>query len=447
MESFAEALDALLEMGPSGIARFQESLDLQWVDEALEATGKASTRRRKLPAEQAVWLVLGMALFEDRSIEAVVDHLDLVLPGVGSLAPSAVTQARYRLGPEPLEALFHRVADAWADSPGLGGYRGLSLHAVDGTCMRVQDTDENFEFFGKPGGRSGPSDAGYPQLRLAALLNLSTRLLSDVRFGPYSVGEQTLAAELWAKLPPKSLTILDRGFVNYAVFASLLDRGEDRHILVRMRANMKPRFTKKLPDGSWLATLDPSTNARADNPDIRSEIRGRVIGYEHPGGKPGQLFTTLTDHEEYSSPELIELYHDRWEIELAFDELKTHMHERRESLRSKKPEGVQQEVWGLLLVYNLVRREMLLAAEEHGLEPKRISFRNALMWIRNCWLIAWQTKPGNIPKHLGQLRSTLDILILPERRSKRRYPRHVKIKMSKFKRNRGKRTPPAEVAN
>lgn len=447
MESFDEVLDALVEMGPAGIARFQESLDLSWVDEALQATGKASTRRRKLPADQAVWLVLGMALFEDRSIEAVVDHLDLVLPGVKSLAPSAVTQARYRLGPEPMEALFHRVADAWADSPGLGGYRGMSLHAVDGTCMRVQDTDENFAFFGKPGGRGGSNDAGYPQLRLAALLNLSTRLISDLRFGPYSTSEQHLASQLWTNLPPTSLTILDRGFVNYAVFASLFDRGDDRHFLVRMRADMKPQLTVELPDGSWLATLKPSTTLCAADPGVRAAIQGRVIGYEHPDGKPGRLFTTLCDHEQYPAHELVELYHERWEIEIAFDELKTHMHERRESLRSKKPEGVQQEVWGLLLVYNLVRREMLLAAEAHELEPKRISFRNALMWIRNCWLIAWKTKPGNIPKHLGQLRSTLDILILPERRSKRRYPRHVKIKMSNFKRNRGKRSTVPDAAN
>ncbi|MDP6946520.1 MAG: transposase, partial [Myxococcota bacterium] len=101
-------------------------------------------------------------------------------------------------------------------------------------------------------------------------------------------------------------------------------------------------------------------------------------------------------------------------------------------------------LWGLLLTYNLVRREMLLAAEAHGLPPMRISFRSSILWIRTFWLTAWRTSPGNIPKHLGQFRSTLDVLILPVRRSERRYPRHVKIKMSNYKRNRGRRAPPGQ---
>lgn len=439
MATLAAALEALTELGPQGIARFQASLDIGWVEQALEATGKASIRRRKLPADQAVWLVLGMGLFEDRSIRDLVDHLSLVLPGTESLAPSAVSQARYRLGPEPMAYLFRRVAEAWADTPGLGGYKGLSLHGVDGTCVRVQDSDENFGHFGKPGGRGGSNDAGYPQLRLACLLNLSTRLLSDAQFGPYQVSEQDLAAQLWERLPANSLTILDRGFVNYPVFASLLDRGDNRHFMVRMRQDMKVSPVVELADGTLLAKLRPRREARRQNPSLRREIEGRLIAHQHPDGQPSRLFTTLIDCDQYPADELIELYHERWECEIAYDELKTHMIERKECLRSKRPDGVEQELWGLLLVYNLVRREMLLAAQEHGLPPKRISFRSSLMWIRNFWLTASQTAPGNIPKHLGHLRSTLDVLILPPRRSQRRYPRHVKIKMSNYKRNRGRR--------
>ncbi len=212
MPSLSSTLESLLEMGPEGVARFAESMEPEWVDEALAATGKASVRRRKLPAEQAVWLVLGMALFEDRSIRDVVDHLSLVMPGVDSLAPSAVIQARYRLGEEPMHWLFRRVAKAWA-VPQDGGFRGLSLFAVDGTCARVQDTDENFEHFGKPGGRNGPGDAGYPQMRMAALFNLDTRLLVDASFGPYATSEHELAESLWAEIPANSLVILDKGFI------------------------------------------------------------------------------------------------------------------------------------------------------------------------------------------------------------------------------------------
>lgn len=441
MSTMAETLDALVELGPEGISRFQASLDPDWIAEALRATGKASVRRRKLPAEQVVWLVLGMGLFADRSIKDVVDHLGLVIDGVESLGASAIPPARYRLGPEPIQWLFYAVAGAWAETPGLSDYHGLSLWGVDGSHLRLQDSDENFEHFGKPGGRSGSADAGYPQARIVWLMNLRNRLLTDARFGVWSVGEQSLAKELWKSVPENSLTILDRGFVSYEAFVELIEGEENRHYLVRLRANMNIDITEELEDGSAIAVLRPHRKLLAQRPDIRGEIVGRVIEYKHHGGEKGRLFVTLLDPQVFPAEELVELYHERWELELGYDELKTHMLERKECLRSKRPEGVRQELWGLLLVYNLVRREMLLAAQAHELPPQRISFRSALLWIRNFWLIAWRTAPGNVPKHLGQLRSTLDVLILPPRRSERRYPRHVKIKMSNYPRNRGKRVP------
>lgn len=440
MSQLAEILESYAEMGPEGIARFAASLDPAWVEAALEVTGSASMRRRKLPAQQAVWLVIGMALFADRSIVDVVDHLDLSLPGVKSLAPSAVHQARARLGAAPMEWLFRKVAGAYQTSPtSIERYCGLELYGVDGSCARVQDSDVNFEYFGKPGGRGGSNDAGYPQLRIAVLMNLRSRLVADASFGPYGSSEQTLATELWKTVCDDSLTILDRGFINYAVFASLTSSGENRHLLVRMRANMKYEPIEELPDGTVRGLLRPTRQLLRANPELPESLEVRVIQYQHKGGKPNRLMTTLLDPEGYPADELIELYHERWEIELGYDELKTHMLERKETLRSKTPEGVCQELWGVLLTYNLIRREMLLAAESHGLPPRRISFRSSLLWIRNFWLTAWITSPGAIPRHLGNLRSTLDVLILPPRRSERRYPRHVKIKMSNFKRNRGKR--------
>lgn len=436
MSTLSTSFEALMEMGPEGIARFAESLDPQWIAEALEATGKASLRRRKLPAEQAVWLVLGMALFADRSIRDVVDHLGLVMPGAKSLAPSAVTQARYRLGSEPMEQLFLRVAEAWATPDDDDRYRGLSVFAADGTCARVQDSDANLAHFGKPGGRGGAGDAGYPQLRLAALFNVRSRMLVDASFGPYDSFEQTLAEGLWARVPDDSLIILDKGFTSYALFCQLAGAGVNRHVLIRMRKNARVQPLKVLDDGTLLATLErPRHLRRADLPPM---LTVRVLDYQYDGGESQRLMTTLLDPDDYPADEVIEMYHERWEAEIAFDELKTHMLERKECLRSLKPEGVTQEVWGLLLTYNLVRREMLLAAAEHGLSTTRISFRSSLLWIRNFWLTAWRTKPGNLPRHLGQFRSTLDVLILPERRRERRYPRHVKIKMSNYPRNRGK---------
>lgn len=440
MSSMAEVMEALGELGPRGVARFQESIDPEWVEQALAATGTASVRRRRFPADQAVWLVVGAGLFADRSIQEISEHMDLIVPGTPRVAPSAVSRARYRIGQEPLEWLFHKVAGAWSCSPGLGGYRGLALFGVDGTHLRVPDSDENYEHFGKPGGRGGSGDAGYPQLRLCALMSLDTRLVVDARFGPWSRGEQDLATELWPALPDRSLTILDRGFVNYRLFTKLVASGTDRHVMVRMRADMKVERLELLPDGTELALLRPCSEARRQEPDITPSLTVRVVHYQHPDGKPSRMCVTLLDPALYPAKELIELYHERWELEVAYDELKTHMLHRKESLRSKKPVGVEQEVWGLLLAYNLVRREMLLVAAKSKVPPKQISFWTSLLRIRDFWIYAATTSaPGNIPARLADMESDLRSLVLPPRRKERRYPRHVKIKMSNYARNRGNR--------
>jgi hypothetical protein len=434
------ALEACQDLGPEGgLERFAASLDPEWIAEALAATGTASIRRRRFPAEQALWLVLGMALLADRSIIQVVDHLRLVLGGTTPLSPSNITKARYKLGVEPLRWLFEKVASQWSDTPGLGGYRGLSLYGADGTHLRVQDSDDNFDHFGKPGGRAGSNDAGYPQLRMVALLNLSNRLLAGMRAGPWSQGEQTLVKELWALVPNDSLTILDRGFTSYMSMLELVGDGENRHFMLRAKSDTIVEDLEDLSDGSVRGLLHAPKHLLRGESDIPTPIEVRVIAYQHPGGKPSRILVSLLDPEAYPAQELIELYHDRWELELSFDELKTHMLERKECLRSKKPEGVYQELWGQMLVYNLVRREMLLAAQQHELPPRRISFRLSLMWIRNFWVGAWMAAPGTLPKKLADFRASLDILILPERRTERRYPRHVKIKMSNYPRNRGRR--------
>ena len=441
-EGFSEILDAAVALGPAeGLHRFAGGLDPEWIEQALAATGSASCRRRKFPAEQVVWLVLGMAMFADRSIRDVVEHLDLVVPGVRSLAPSAIPAARYRLGPEPVEWLFYRTAEAWCPAKGVGDWRGLRLYGVDGTSLRVPDSDENFDRFGKPGSRNGSGDAGYPVMRVACLMNLGTRLLAGAAFGPYATGEQDLAETLWTRVPDDSLTILDRVFVNYSVFGHLVGNGMNRHFLVRVRNDLKFKTLGGLTDGSLLAELPRSRLAAQAHPDLPKSIRGRIIAYRHPGGEESRVFTTLLDHERYPAAELVELYHERWEIEVAYDEFKTHLLERNESLlRSKKPAGIAQELWGALLLYNLVRNEMLKVATERGFSPKRISFKSSLLLMRNFWEVAaWRSRPGNVPRYLAEFRSTLEVLILPPRRSERRYPRHVKIKMSNYPRNRGRR--------
>jgi hypothetical protein len=429
--SLASFAEAYADLGPASVNRFASTLDPAWVEEALVATGKASLRRRKLPADRALWVVLGMCLFVDRSIEDVVRSLDLQMPGTKPVAASALPQARYRLGPEPLEWLFQRVADAWASPPGSANYKGLRLFGIDGTHLRVPDSDANYEHFGKPFSRDG--DSGYPQLRLAALMNLGTRLLCSARFGPYNDGEVVLGRELFTEVPDDSLLLLDRGFFDTAAFAAHRSHGSNRHLLVRLKRNVRVDAVEKLPDGSVLADIGQATG----NP-----IRGRVISYQHEGGDASRVFTTLTDAERYPAAEIVALYHERWELEVAFDELKTHMLQRRECLRSKKPDGVAQEVWALLLTYNLLRREMYVVAVENGVPAKRVSFWTSLLRVRDFLIFAAMTSaPGNIPARLADLDLDMARLLLPERRSERRFPRHVKLKMSNYQRNRGRRSP------
>jgi hypothetical protein len=408
------------------ITTFTKTLHPEWIEEALNSTGTATIRSRKLPAEKVVWLVIGMALFTDRSIKNVVEHLKLAMSA--TMAASALTQARRRLTSSPLRWLFERVALAW-NCVGEVKWRGLSLYGVDGCHQRIDDSKENHEHFGRPGGRA-PS--GYPQARYVALMNLTTRLLAAAEIGKWCEGEVTLAERLWPKIPDNSLTIVDRGFLIFNIFHQILSEGKDRHFLCRAKSNTKFQIAHEFPDGSVLARIGVSSAARKQNPELPRHLTVRVIAYHHPGGVPGLLITSLLNYEKYPSSEIVAIYHKRWELEVGFDEVKTHMLRRREALRSKTPEGVYQEFWGVMLAYNLVRREMLLVARRQKVAPNRISFTGCLLLIQNFFLASPMAAPGKIPKFLADLDEDIAALELPLRRSERRFPRQVKIKMSNY---------------
>jgi len=212
---------------PAGFKRLGSALDAKWIDDALQKTGTATVRRRRLLAENIVWLAIGMALFRGSSIQEVVSHLGLVLPSQKSkgltagscVAPSAIPQRRYTVGAAPLEIIFKRSSETWSTAAAdENRWRGLALYGVDGTTFRVPDTDENREVFGLPPSSRGQS--GYPQVRLVAFMALRSHMISAVAFGPYSgkkTGEHSLAQELWPQLPDDSLVIMDKGFIDYVV--------------------------------------------------------------------------------------------------------------------------------------------------------------------------------------------------------------------------------------
>lgn len=419
---------------PDSFEDFRRHLDPAWVKAALEATGTASLRRRRLPAEQVVWVVLGMALLRNRSISEVVERLDLALPASGgpTLAPSAIVQARDRLGEEPMQWIFGESARHWAHaSADRHRWRGLALYGVDGTTLRVPDSQDNREHFGLAnGGPRGPS--AYPLVRLVALMALRSHLLAATAFGPYKKGEATYATDLWSAVPDASLCIVDRGFLAADVLIPLAREGTHRHWLIRAKKNTRWRVTRRLDRGDDLVELTVSSQARKKDPTLPKTWQARAIRYQRKGFRPQWLLTSMLDPQAYPAAEVAALYHERWELELGYDEIKTEILDREETLRSRSPERVRQELWGVLLAYNLVRLEMERVADQAHVEPTRISFIAALHLICDEWLWCTAASPGAIPRHLRNLRASLKRFILPPRRSQRSYPRAVKIKMSNY---------------
>lgn len=438
-----ELADALQVVGegnrPESFALFSRTLDIDWVRRVLGATGTASIRKRKLPAESVVWLVIGMALLRDRSIDEVVQHLDLVLPArkeSGAVDRSAVIQARDRLGCEPLAVLCAETARRWAgEAADALRWRGLAVYGVDGTTMRIPDTEDNEIVFGRP--HSGRSAGAYPQLRLVALMVLRAHLLADLVPGSYHTGEQTLAQELWHRLPDHCVIVVDKGFINYAVFSSIQSQGSGRHWLCRAKANLKWQGVRRLGHADDLVQIPINRSLRTQHPELPEFLSARAIRYHRRGFRPQTLLTSLLDHDAYPADEIVALYHERWELEIGFDEVKTHTLERTETLRSKAPQRVLQELWGLAIAYNLVRLEMLHVATRLNLPPSRLSFRHSVMLIRNFLVSAWLASPGVLPKRLEALHEEIALLVLPKRRP-RRYAREVKIKMSNY----AKKAPP-----
>jgi hypothetical protein len=430
--------------GPPELDAFRKHLPREWIEEALRATGTATLRRRRLPAEQVVWLVLGMALFKDRSITDVVNKLDLALPGSGkvTVAPSAISQARARLGQEPVRWLFEQCANKWAhQSADEDRWRGLALYAVDGTSLRVPDSEANRHEFGLIVGRLAPEGSGYPVMRAVALMALRSHMLAAVAFGPCKHGEHTYARQLWGEIPDDSLTIVDRGFQASNVLHPLHQGGANRHFLVRARSDTTGRVVTRTTHTDELLEFTICAATRRKEPTLPLHWRVRRIRYRMKGGKEQMLLTSLLDPTKYPAKEIIALYHERWEIEMGFDELKTDMLERNVPMRSQTPQGVRQELWGVLLAYNLVRREMEQVAKEANVSPLRISFIASYRFIRDEFLWCAVARPGAMPAHLKRLRQQLSLFLLPKRRSGRRYPRAVKRKSSQYPSNRKGKPP------
>ena len=369
------------------------------VDEVVASCGRTERRNRSLPARAMAYFSIGMALHSEGSYEDVLSLLTDGLAWTSGEEPialpskSAIFQARSRLGPEPLKALFAKVAVPLASegTPGvwLGGRRVI---AIDGTCLDVADTAENAAFFGRPGVNKG-EQAAFPQARVVALAECGTHAIFDAVVGPYTTAENTMAADLLDRLAPGTLLLADRGFCGFPLWSRAVSTGAD--LLWRANSGMKPRHVETLADGSWLAELRPSGNAGRHAEPLSIRVIDYRIDDGRPNEEPYRLFTTILDPTDITAVDLAAAYSQRWEIESAFDELKTHQRGPRTVLRSKSPDLVLQEIWGHLCCHYAIRTLMWEAADNVGVDPDRVSFVTALRIARRSISVARDFSPSD----------------------------------------------------
>jgi hypothetical protein len=357
------------------------------IEEVLADTGKASQRERLLPAPAVVYYVMALALWREAPLEEVLRVVCEGLQWLGGgeagavqASKSAISQARTRLGPEVMRRLAERVLRplAAAGAPG-AWYRGLRVMALDGSCLDVADEAANAEFFGYPGVSRG--QAAFPQARVLGLVECGTHVVAAAGIAPYSHSEQAMAAQLLpAKLTPDMLVLADRNFYGFKLWRTACATGAK--LVWRVTSTLKLPVQQMLSDGSYLSTVfEGSDRAR------RSGQTVRVIDYTlQDSATPVQdsyrLVTNILDPQAAPALELAALYHERWEIEGVFDEFKTHLRANSTVLRSKTPDLVQQELWGLLLAHFAIRQLMVRAAWPRGIDPDRLSFTHAVRVIK-----------------------------------------------------------------
>jgi len=357
------------------------------IGSVLARTGKASVRQRDLPAQVVVYYVIALALYMQSSYREVlrcllegVQWLRDPSSGVRVAGKSGISQARTRLSWEPVQQLHDELVKPIA-VPGTRGawYRTWRLVSVDGSTFDVADEKVNEDAFSRPGASRGGS--AYPQIRFVCLVENGTHVLFGSQMDGYRTGEITLAKAVLPSLKEGMLCLADRNFFGFDLWKLASGTGAD--LLWRMKKNMRMAREKPLPDGSYLSHVYPSER------DWRHQTNGtalRVIDYRLEGVEGAEplyrLATTILDPDKAPAEELAALYHQRWEIETAFDELKTHLRGAKIVLRSKTPDLVRQEFYGLMMAHFAIRGLMHEAALKVGEDPDRLSFLHAVRVIR-----------------------------------------------------------------
>jgi len=355
------------------------------VDRVVAEAGRTQQRSRLLPARVVVYYVLAMCLFFGQGYEEVAR---LLTEGLGWArgwrgswqvpTTAAITRARVRLGPEPIKALFAAVCRPVATPETVGAfYRRWRLVAVDGTTFDLPDTMSNVEFFGRPGSTRGSGKGAYPQARAVAMAECGTHAVFAAVTGPLASHETVLARRLFTALGPGMLLLADRGFVGFDLWRDAAATGAD--LLWRVKSSAVLPVIEQLSDGSYLSHI----YAARDKNRHADPITVRVVEYTMPGqATVYRLITTILDPAAAPALDLAALYTQRWEIETSLDELKTHQGQPGMILRSQTPAGVEQEIYGFLLVHYAIRSLMHHAATGADIDPDRVSFTRTLRLVR-----------------------------------------------------------------
>jgi hypothetical protein len=406
---------------PGHLGELTRLVPFEMVDDVLATTRRTESRIRLLPARVVMYCLLAGCLFAELGYLQVWRKLTSGLPALVSVSPSgsALRQARQRLGPQPVQALFDLLRGPAATSAPHVRWRGLLLSVIDGTFLTVADSCANAGRYARQRGSHGGS--GYLQLRLSALLSCGTRSVIDAVFDPVSVGELDQARHLTRSLRPGMLLLADRNYAAADLIATLAATGA--HLLIRCKNGRKLPILRRHHDGSFSSVIGGLPIRVIDAQiSITTTAGTRTGGY--------RLLTTLGDPRTHPAADLVRLYHQRWEIETAYLELKSSILRGR-VLRARTPDGVQQEVYALLSVYQILRTAMVDATDSRpGLDPDRASFTTALNTARDQVVHAAGVIADTVIDLVGVIGTHVLAHLLPDRR--------IRVKSRMIKRSNSK---------
>ncbi|AQS39062.1 transposase family protein [Shewanella psychrophila] len=426
----SQAFDMINQLKPHQVETLADLLPLELIEEAYSLTETVTIRKRKLTLESMAWLIIGMAIYNDKSMAHIINMLDIVdREGKPFVAPSALTQRRKNLGEAAMKALFECTQAHWNREALHPNWNGLTLLGVDGVVWRAEDTPDNAEAF------SRQKETQYPQVRMVCQMELSSHLITASAFDDYAVNEMILAEKLIDSTPDHSLTLFDRGFYSLGLLYQWQSTGNERHWLIPLKKNVQYEVLRSLGRNDKIVQLKSNPHARKRWPELPYELEVRLISRKI-NGKEYSVLTSMIDPMRYPVADIADLYVHRWEIELGYREQKQYMLGNRLTLRSRLPELVKQELWGILLTYNLVRYQMVKMC--HQLKgdylPYQLSFNGSLAHILRLLVGLPYSTPGAIPRQLKYFYEMAESLILEPRRT-RSFPRTVKRRPQKYARN------------